>query len=218
MTEPAQPTPEKRRNAWRWVSALLALIAAGLLVWALGVMSDRDDAQDDLATAKQELTSTQDELDSTQKQLDQAQKDLDEETSPDGSGVLAAGGLAAAKAVYDDLEKQLGTTEQDLADAQQDLEDATAQAEQAEQDAASAQKKAEQAGDKTEKAQAEADQAKADAKAAESKTTIAADCARAYVAAFGVLFEGDDPRAQAPDVRKQLEGITDDCRAALGDS
>jgi hypothetical protein len=58
--------------------------------------------------------------------------------------------------------------------------------------------------------------AKADTKAAESKATITADCAKAYVSAIGTLFEGDAVRAQATQVREQLKGITSQCQAALG--
>ena len=221
MADPAsttEPEPKKRRNAWKWVSALLALAVVGLVVWGLSIASDRDSAQDELASTQKELASTQQELDSKGKALDQAQTDLEEAQGPDGSVVVTAGGLAAGKAVYDDLKQQLGATEQDLADAEKALEEAGAQQEQAEKDAEAAKKKAEQAGNETEKAQAEAEQAKADAKAAESKTKIAGECARAYVAAIGVLFEGDDPSANADDVRKQVEAITDECRAALGGS
>jgi hypothetical protein len=38
--------------------------------------------------------------------------------------VAAADGIAAAKAVYDDLTEQLGATEKELAQVEQDLEDA----------------------------------------------------------------------------------------------
>src|SRR5690349_3674569 len=124
MTEPAQPTPKKRRNAWKWVSALLALAVAGLLVWGLSAASDRDSAQDELASTQQKLASTQQELDGKNKDLEQAQTDLEDADAPDGSAVVSAGGLAAGKAVYDDLKQQLGTTEQDLADAEQALEEA----------------------------------------------------------------------------------------------
>ena len=201
-----------------WVSAALALLAAGLLVWALAVASDRDSTEAEADSAQQQVAATQQELDSANQELDQAQQDLEQQESsdgPSGRGLVGAGGLAAAKAVYDDLREQLGTTEEDLAQAEQDLEDANARVEQAEKDAAAAGEKAEQAGDATEKAEAEADEAKADARAAESKAAIAGDCARAYVAALGVLLEGDDPRAQAPAVKRQLEAITSDCRAAL---
>ncbi len=130
--------------------------------------------------------------------------------------MVAAGGVAAAKAVYDDLTEQLGATEKGLAETEQELEDANAKAKQAEQDAAAAEKKAAKADSETEKAKAEADKAKADVKAAESKATVAADCGRAYLGALGGLFEGDDPSAQAPAVREQLKSITGDCQAALG--
>ena len=42
----------KKRNVWIWISALLAVVAAGLLIWALSVNSD--------------LNSTQDQVDSLQ--------------------------------------------------------------------------------------------------------------------------------------------------------
>ena len=35
---------EKRRNPWIWVCAVLALVAAGLLIWALTIQSDLDAA------------------------------------------------------------------------------------------------------------------------------------------------------------------------------
>jgi hypothetical protein len=59
-TPAASPeAPEsRRRNPWIWISVLLAVIAVGLLVWALAVKSDRDSTQDELDSAQQELTST----------------------------------------------------------------------------------------------------------------------------------------------------------------
>ena len=56
-------------------------------------------------------------------------------------------------------------------------------------------------------AQAEADQARAAADAANAKLDIAADCAKAYVSAFGMLFEGEDVEEQAPAVREQFASI-----------
>ena len=128
---------------------------------------------------------------------------------------MAAGSLAAAKALYDDLTEQLGVAEEDLASTQQDLTDAQERAEQAEQDAADAAEQASQAGNETEKAQAEADQARAEAEAANAQLEIAVDCAKAYVTAFGELFEGDDLEDQAAAVRKQFKSITADCKEAL---
>ena len=207
--QPAGSSTGKRRNWWVWISALLALVAAGLLVWALSVKSDQESTQDELASTKQQLEKSEQQ---------QAQATPTPTPADGGSGgaVAVAGGLAAAKAVYDDLTEQLGATQEDLAATEQDLKQANAKAEQADEDAAAAEKQAASADNETDKAKAEADQAKAEATAAESKAAIVADCAKAYFSAFGTLFEGDDVGAQAEQVREQLKGITSECQAALG--
>jgi chromosome segregation ATPase len=210
-TDEATPA-KKRRSPWLWVSLGLAVVAIGVLAWGLSLKSDRDSAQ-------QELSDTQQQLDSTKQQLDtaaQATPTPAEDDSGAGRAVLAGGALAGMKSVYDDLAEQLGATQEDLAATQEDLEAANQKAEQAEKDAAAAEKQAKEADNETDKAKADADQAKAEAEATKSKAAVAADCARAYVGALGSLFEGDDPETQADAVRKQLAGITDDCKAALG--
>jgi len=209
--QPAGSSTGKRRNWWVWISALLALVAAGLLVWALSVKSDQESTQDELASTKQQLEKSE-------QQQAQATPTATPTPADGGSGgaVAVAGGLAAAKAVYDDLTEQLGATQEDLAATEQDLKEANAKAEQADKDAAAAEKQAASADNETDKAKAEADQAKAEATAAESKAAIVAECAKAYFSAFGTLFEGDDVGAQAEQVREQLKGITSECQAALG--
>jgi hypothetical protein len=227
---------QKRRNWWIWISALLGVVALGLLIWALMSRSDLDSTQEELASTQQELAGTKQELDTTKQELDSTTQKLDSTTtelnsttadfeelqssqSDEGKGsgraVLTAGAVATAKALYDDLAEQLGATQEDLAATEKDLEDANKNAAQAEQDAAAAKEKAAQADDENEKAKAEAEQAKAEAEAAQSKAAVAADCARAYVSAFGTLFEGDSVRAQAPKVRSQFASISADCKTAL---
>jgi DNA repair exonuclease SbcCD ATPase subunit len=206
----AQPS-SKHRSPWLWVSLLLGVVAIGLVVWALSLKSDRDDAQ-------QQLTSTEQQLDKTKQDLEQEQAQPTATPTPEdgrNGALVAAGGLAAAKSVYDDLTAQLGATQEDLAATEKGLEQANADAEQAQKDADAASKKASQANNKTDKANAEADKAKADAKAAESKATVVADCTKAYFSALGALLEGDDPKAQADKVREQMKGITSECQAAL---
>ena len=209
--QPVESASKKHRNWWVWISALLALVAAGLLVWALSVKSDQESTQDELASTKQQLEKSE-------QQQAQATPTATPTPADEGSGgaVAIAGVLAAAKAVYDDLTEQLGATQQDLAATEQDLKEANAKAEQADKDAAAAEKQAASADNETDKAKAEADQAKAEATAAESKAAVVADCAKAYFSAFGTLFEGDDVGAQAEQVREQLKGITSECQAALG--
>jgi len=191
-TAPEQkPTPEqkKHRNPWIWVCAVLAVAAAGLLIWALTIQSDLDKTNDDVADLQAQVDKGQDS----------------------GSAVVTA-----AKSLYDDLAQQLGATTEDLEATQNDLDKAKQATADAEQDAAAAKQTADGADDELDKAKAEADQAKAEVVAAESKASVAADCAKAYVSSFGALFEGEGVRAQAPAVREQLQGITADCQAALG--
>jgi chromosome segregation ATPase len=203
---------KKRRNWWIWISAALAVVAIGLLVWALSIQSDLNDTQDQLA-------STQKKLEATEQNVEQLTSDKAAQSEEaDKQTVLTTAALAAGTALYKDLSAELGATQEDLASAKQDVEDANAKAKQAEEDAAAAKKKADQATNETDKAQAQAEQAQAEAEAAQSKASIAGDCAKAFVSSFGVLFEGDDLEAQAKKVKDQLSGIADDCKAALAET
>ena len=179
---------KKHRNPWIWVSLVLGVIAVGLLVWALTTQSDLNDSQK--------------EADELQSQADQGKKT--------GSAVLKAG-----KAAYDDQAQQLGATDEDLDATEKDLEDAEKKAAKAEQDAAAAEQDAAQADSETDKAQAATEKAEADAEAADSKATVVADCAKAYISALGMLFEGDSVSAQAEVVKQQLESISATCKAAF---
>jgi septal ring factor EnvC (AmiA/AmiB activator) len=185
---PGGQAPKKRRNPWIWISALLAVVVAGLLVWALKTQSDLDSTQQDVAALEAQAEKSQDT----------------------GSAVVGA-----VKAAYDDLTQQLGSTSEDLAAAEQKVKAAEETAAQAEQDAAAAKQHAAQASNETDKAKAQADQAKAEAQAAESKAAIAADCAKAYASAFGSLFEGDSVSAQASAVKQELGTISASCKASL---
>ena len=219
--EPAA-TPKKHRSPWIWVCAGLAVVAIGALVWAFSTRSDLNDTQGKLDSTEQELASTQAKLDAvptaTPTPEETPTPTATETATPEddnGNALLTAGALATAKALYNDLKDQLGATQEDLAQTQQDLEQANQQAEQASKDAAAAKDKADQAGNQTEKAQAEAEQARADQKAAESKLKVATGCAKAYISAFGALFEGDDLKAQAAKVSEQFKQIHDDCQSAF---
>src|SRR4051794_40158583 len=173
--------PKKKHNAWIWISAVLAVAAIGLLIWALQTRSD---------------------LDSTQ------QKNADLEAQVDQGQQTGGAVLTAVQGLINDLAAQLGATNEDLADTQAKLDDSQQAEQDAQQAADAAKQEAEKADNATDKAKAEADQAQAEVAAAESKASVAADCAKAYVSAFGTLFEGGD---QAATVRDQLQGITADC-------
>lgn len=179
---------EKHRNLWIWISASLAVVAVGLLIWALNTKSDQDEAQQ--------------QVEALQAQLEQ--------------GKQATGTAGAAyKEAYEDLEQELGTTEADLSQAEQELTEAQATLEKAEQDAAAAKRQVEQAQTDTARAAAQAEQAAADAKAAEARNTITNECANAYLTGVGSLLESEDPTAQAKKAKQELQGIAADCKAAL---
>jgi uncharacterized protein YoxC len=179
---------EKHRNPWIWVSAALAVLAVGLLIWGLNTKSDLDSANQDVKALQAELEKTKE------------------------TGTAAA---ASAKTAYEGLQEQLGALSTDVAAAEQDVQDAEQAAKQAEQDAAAAEKQAAQAQNATEKADAEAEQAKAEAAAAEARTTVATGCARAYVSAVGSVLASDDPNSEAAAVEQQLQSISSDCKTEL---
>jgi chromosome segregation ATPase len=181
-------TVEKHRNWWIWISAGLAVVVVGLLIWGFGAKSDLSDSQ-------------------------QQVKDLQAQIDQGKQATSTAG--ASYKQAYADLEEELGTTKADLAQTEDDLKAAQKQQDQAEKDAAAARKEAEDARTDKDKADAQAKQAKADAQAADAKNTIVKDCAKSYLTAIGSLLESEDPSAQAETAKTQLQGITGDCQAAL---
>ena len=69
-----------RRSPWVWVSAALAVVCAGLLIWALTSRSDLDSTQEQLDSTQQELASTEQQLDTTQQSLDDTSQKLDSAT------------------------------------------------------------------------------------------------------------------------------------------
>ena len=213
-TEPQPATPKQHKSPWLWVSLGLGIVAIGALVWAFATTSDLNDTQSKLDSTEQQLASTQKKLDATPTATP-AKTPTPTPEENDGNALLTAGAIGAVTALYKDLKDELGATQEDLAQTQKDLDAANQQAQQAEKDAAAAKEKADNANDATAKAQAEADQANAEKEAAQSKAKIAAECAKAYVGAFGTLFEGNDVKAQAEKVREQLSQIHDDCQAAF---
>ncbi len=224
---PPDGAPKKRRNAWIWVSAGLGLVVVGLLVFALATRSDLDSAQDDLNRTQQELASANQELDTTKQDLSSTQRTTAQElddaqqsaAAPPASEEDQSNGgtaaLVAAGALVTGLARELGATREEAAATQQDLEAAQKDADQAEQDAAAAKQQADDATDDAGQAKAQTDQANAERDAAQANAAIAADCAKSYISAFAGLFGSGSVREQVPVVRKELSGITADCKTAL---
>ena len=97
-----------RRNPWIWISALLLLVAIGLLVWALSLRS---------------------ELDDTQTQVTELQAQIE------GGSSKAEDIADAARSLADDVRGAVGSAGEDLAAAKAQIE-ATADDVQAKADVA----------------------------------------------------------------------------------
>jgi chromosome segregation ATPase len=90
-----------RRNPWIWISALLALVAVGLLVWALSLQSDLDD---------------------TEKQVADLQAQIE------GGSSKAEDVAAAAKSLADDVRSAVGGAGEDLEATKERIEAAAGDA------------------------------------------------------------------------------------------
>src|SRR5262245_20512180 len=93
--QPEAPPERSHRNWWIWISAVLAVVIVGLIVWQVNTQNDLDAAQ-------KQVTDLQAHVTDLQGQIDQGKQ---------------AGNDAAAsyQAAYKDLQAELGATQQDLA-------------------------------------------------------------------------------------------------------
>jgi chromosome segregation ATPase len=129
-------TPHKRPWGWIAVAGLLAAGIVGLGIYAVGLDSDLDDANAQIASQQKQIASQQEQI---------------EEAESTGARVVAA-----TKAAYDELSAQLGAAEQDASQATEQAADILAQAEQA---AAEAEGTAEEAQKEVDAAEAKAETA-----------------------------------------------------------
>ena len=190
--KPSPPSSGTHRSrVWLWVSLVLAVAAVALLAWGIKTKSDLD-------TADQKNEQLQAQVEQSAKSGDAA--------------------LTAVKSAFATLAAQVGATNADLAAAKQQVTQAKDAGTQALKDASTSAQAAVQAKTQSAKAKAEAAKVDAQQRLANSNATLAAGCARAYLATFGSLFGGDSVRAQLPTVIAQVKSLTADCKAALSGS
>ena len=193
LEEPSaqEASQKKRRSPWLWVSIVLALACIGLLVWGINTQSDLDDANT---------------------QIDHLQNQLG------ASAVTGTAVAASYKDAYSDLEQQMGSANADLSSTESQLEDAQKATDKANEDAAKAKDKAGKAQNETDKANAQAEQANAEAEAAQEQAKVTTQCSQALLTSVGAVLQADDPKAEAENQKKELEGIAADCKKALSGS
>jgi peptidoglycan hydrolase CwlO-like protein len=118
MATPTEPQPEgTRHRPWAWIGlcVLLAVVAIGLAIWALGLQSDLDDERDQSARAQQQLDQANDEVSSLSDQVDQ----LRQSVSDVGDQIAQAGSDVQqnAQQALDDLQDNIASLEQRARDA-----------------------------------------------------------------------------------------------------
>ena len=119
---PAAPEQAKHRNPWIWISAVLALVAVGVTIWALGVKSDNDQAKDELEAPSRSSPARKSSSRRRSRSPRRPRPPSPRTTRAAGRAALTVGAVAAVKALIDDLEADLGATQQDLEATEQDLE------------------------------------------------------------------------------------------------
>jgi hypothetical protein len=208
MSSTAPQTGEaqaKHRNPWPWIALGIGVLAVGLLVWALILRSDRNEADDQAqATAGAVL------------QMQQANDELSGQLGVTSESLEAAeSDVADSEQARQDDEDRADAAEQQAADAQQQAQAAKDKAAKAKDDSARSAAESEEAQAQAAAAQAQSEQTQADADAADARGAIVADCAKAYAAAVGEVFGADDRKAALDAAKTQIADITDTCQAAL---
>jgi colicin import membrane protein len=202
------PPRAKHHGPWPWIALVLGVVAIGLLVWALVLRSDRNDAQQQAengANAAAQLKQANDDL---SQQLGVSSEDLD----------AAQQDVKDAEQARLDAEDQADAAAQKAADAQEQVDAANDQVAQAKDDKERSAAQAAEAQAQAEAAQAQADESKAAAAAADARGQVVADCARAYASALGGIFGTDDRESAIADAKVKIADITDDCQDALSES
>jgi chromosome segregation ATPase len=183
-----QPATKQRHPARRWIiaTAVFAVAAIGLAVWAFSLQSDLDDKDAQLAAQQKQIDDQQGVADRLREAASGASQNL--------QGALGDLG--------DQLDEIQGTAEATQQDAQKAIDEAEATA-------ADAQDRADAAADDVERAQAQAEESKADADATRA-------CARGYLSAIGSVFEAGSIEQGVAKARDEIEALNASCEDRLG--
>ena len=176
---PTEPGHRRRPVGWIVLSCVLALVAVGLGVWAIGAQSDADDAQTKLAAQEEaaKVATPQPTAEPTSTP-----------TPPPASTSAPIQVDPAIQAEFEKLAKDLGATSESVDQIEQDLEQATAKVDDAEKARDSA------AG--------VIDKAKAEAEALGARFELTRTCLRGTLSALGSAFESGGIDAAVQELQK----------------
>ena len=134
----APPPQKKHRNPWVWVSGALALVAVGLLIWAVTTQSDLNSSEDDVSDLQTQVSNESAESEAAKDAVGDLAQDLGA-TNED---------LAATEQQLEQAEQSAKNAEEDAAAAKKDADNAQNATEKAEAEAKEAEAQAESAESK----------------------------------------------------------------------
>jgi hypothetical protein len=179
--------PERRRpTGWIVLTAVLAVVAVGLGIWAFSAQADADDTQKQLDAQQQQQAVGADELPDAE-----ATPAQESAATPEPEAVDAD-----TQQRYEDVKDELGLTGENVDQVDAKLDEAVASAEQAEQartDAANA-----------------VDRARAEAEAFKAQAGVARACFSGTLGALDEAFSGGGVQAAVT----ELETLAGQCRSA----
>jgi peptidoglycan hydrolase CwlO-like protein len=118
MATSSEPPPESARHPpWGWIGlcVLLAVVAAGLAIWALGLQGDLDDEREQSAQAQQQLDEANDDVSSLSEQVDELRQSVSDVS--DQIGQAGADVQQNAQQALDDLRNNIASLEERARDA-----------------------------------------------------------------------------------------------------
>ena len=121
---PQGAAPQKQSHPWHWIvpCLLLLVVAAGLLIWGLGLQGDLDDQKAKTEQVQKEASATQSDVQAVSDQVD----DLSQSLQSAGSELSkqTAEAQANAKAAIDDAQSKIQSLGDRAKTAKQKLTDA----------------------------------------------------------------------------------------------
>jgi uncharacterized protein YoxC len=126
--QPSSAAPQKKGQPWHWIVPCLVLlcIAAGLLIWGLGLNSDLNDQKAQTEQVQKQAEATQSDVQAVSDQVDGLTQSL--KNAGDQLSQQTAGAQANAKAAIDDVQSKLQSLGDRAKAAKQKLTDAVSKA------------------------------------------------------------------------------------------
>jgi uncharacterized protein HemX len=122
--QPQGAPPQKQSHPWHWIvpCLLLLALAAGLLIWGLGLQSDLNDQKAQTKQVSEQAAATQSDVQAVSDQVNSLSQSLKDAGDQISQGTADA--QANAKAAIDNVQSKFQDLGNRLSDAKKKLSDA----------------------------------------------------------------------------------------------